>query len=465
MERAAERERTEGSLSEQPEGTGAKRRLRAPGMNRRPLIWGAAVVVIAGIVGTLAMGAPVLPERRSSVPTAKVIKGPLKLTVYATGELRAGRTMNMMAPPAGGSLRIVTLLPTGTAVKKDDPVIEFDAADQVFAVEQAKSDLAEAEQQIVKMKADTAVQASQDKLNMLTARYDVRRGELDAAGNEFIGAIDAQKNVLTLDEAKRHLQQLEQDAGSRTATTNAAIAVVEERRNKAQMAMTRAQGIIDNLIVKAPIDGVVSVKENRDGQFFYFTGMVLPQYREGDTTFSGRNIADIVENGKMEVRAKVTETDRDNLKEGQKATVQIDALPGHTFNAKVGALSGGASRGNFFETSAVRQFDIGLQLDQLDPQMRAGASLRVVIDGQELASALHLPRQAVFEKNGKNYVFLQIGERFDRRDVKVVNRTESRAVISGLNEGDVIALVDPDVAMQKSKTSSGPLPASSGPAK
>src|SRR5207244_8184466 len=54
----------------------------------------------------------------------------------------------------------------------------------------------------------------------------------------------------------------------------------------------------------------------------FFTGMILPQYREGDTTFSGRNIADVVESGKMEVRAKVTEPDRDNLKEGQKATVQ-----------------------------------------------------------------------------------------------------------------------------------------------
>jgi hypothetical protein len=71
----------------------------------------------------------------------------------------------------------------------------------------------------------------------------------------------------------------------------------------------------------------------------------------------------------------------------------------------------------------------------------------------------------VFEKNGKNYVFLQIGDRFDRRDVKVVNRTESRAVISGLNEAEVIALVDPDIATRKTKSSSGPLPAAAGPAK
>ena len=422
----------------------------------RRVVWAAAVVAAGAVAVTLATGAPVMPERRSNVPTAKVVRGPLKLTVYATGELRAGRTVNLMAPPAGGSLRIVKLLQTGTSVRKDDLVLEFDAADQQYAMEQANTDLAEAEQQIVKMKADQAVQASQDKLDLLTARYNVRRGELDTAGNEFIGAIEAQKNQLTLDEARRRLKQLEDDQAARAATSAAAMAVVQERRNKAQMAKERAQGIIDNLTVKAPVDGVISVKENRDGQFFFFTGMILPQYREGDSTFSGRNIADIVESGRMEVRAKVTEVDRDNLQTGQPATVQVDALPGRTFNAKVGPLSASAARGSFFETSAVRQFDISLELEKPDPGMRAGSSLRVVIDGREIKDALHVPRQAVFDKNGKNYVFMQIGDRFDRRDVKVVNRTESRAVITGLNEGDVIALIDPDVAAQRGRTASGP---------
>jgi len=423
---------------------------------KKRLIWIGALVAVVAIAATFTMAGTVIPEKRSSVPTAKVVRGPLKLTVFATGELRAGRTMSLMAPPAGGSLRIVKLLQTGAPVRKDDVVIEFDPADQQFALEQAKTDLAEAEQQIVKMKADNAVQASQDMLDILSARYNVRRGELDAAGNEFIGAIEAQKNTLTLEENRRRLEQLEQDAKQRAVTSAAALAVLDERRTKATLAMERARGIIDNLVVKSPIDGIISVKENRDGQFFFFSGMVLPQYREGDTTFSGRNIADVVESGRMEVRAKVTEVDRDNLKAGQAATVQVDALPGRTFNAKVGALSGGAARGSFFETSAVRQFDIGLELEKPDPLMRAGSSLRVVIDGDEIPNALHVPRQGVFEKNGKNFVYLQIGDRFDRRDVKVVNRTEGRAAIDGLHEGDVIALVDPDVASQRTKTASGP---------
>ena len=315
------------------------------------------------------------------------------------------------------------------------------------------------------MKADNAVQASQDKLNMLTTRYDVRRAELNAAGNEFIGAIDAQKNVLTLEEARQHLRQLEQDAAARVSTSVAALAVVEERRHKAELAMQRAQSIIDNLVVKAPIDGVISVKENRDGQFFFFYGMVLPEYREGDMTFSGRTIADVIESGRMEVRAKVTEVDRDNLQMGQTATVQIDALPGRTYSAKVGPLSASAARGSFFETSAVRQFDIVLALDHPDPAMRAGSSLRLTIDGREIKDALHIPRQAVFEKAGKNYVFVQGSDRFDRRDVKVVTATESRAIITGLHESDIIALVDPDVATSRSKSSSGPLAGASSSAK
>jgi len=426
-------------------------------MTKRIIAAAVLIIVVVAVAATFVKAGPALQEHRPLVPTAKVVRGPLKLTVYATGDLRARRTVNLMAPSVGDQIRIVKLLTTGMPVKTGDVVMEFDPSDQQFALEQAQVDLESAEQQIVKLKADTAVQASQDKLNLLTAQYDVRKAELDVLANEFVGAIDAQKHELTLDEAKHRLQQLQQDAASRLATSTAALDVVIEKRNKADLAMKRAQGIIDNLAVKSPIDGVVSVKENRDGQMFYYSGMTLPEFREGDTTFSGRNVADVIEQGKMEAHAKITETDRDNLQQGQSAVIQIDALPGRTFAAKVGALTGSASRGNFFETSAVRQFDIGLALDHPDPQMRAGSSLRVTIDGREVKNAIHVPRQAVFEKNGKNFVYLQIGGRFERRDIKVENATESRAIVSGLNEGDVIALVDPDLALRKEKPSSGPV--------
>ena len=132
---------------------------------------------------------PRLPDRGNGVPTAPVAKGPVKVTIYATGELRAGRTMTLVTPPVGGMLRIVQMKTTGQPVKNGEIVMEFDSADQLYALEQAKSELAEAEQEIVKMKADADVQKAQDDVALLTAKFDVRRGQLDASGNALIPAV------------------------------------------------------------------------------------------------------------------------------------------------------------------------------------------------------------------------------------------------------------------------------------
>jgi HlyD family secretion protein len=432
-------------------------------MTWRRVWWTAAAVAVLAIGATLAIAVPSLPAAKEEIPTTRVARGTLKLTVYATGDLRAGRSATLVSPPAGGLLRIVSLLPTGTAVKKDDVVVEFDPADQEYVLEQAKSDLAEAEQQIVKARSDSAAQAAQDQVDLLTARYDVRRAELDIAANEFVGAIDAQKNVLSLEEAKRRLAQLEQDVKSRSATNQAALAVQEEARNKALLAIQRAKTQIDSLVLKAPIDGVILVKENRDALMFGFPGMIIPEYRQGDSANSGRPIADVIENGRMELRAKINERDRDNLQTGEPAKVQIDALPGETFVARVGTLAGLASRGNFWESNTTRQFDVAFQFDKVDPRFRAGSSARLEIAGRELKDVLHVPRQSVFDKNGKSFVYLQTGDRFQQRDVKVTNWTESRAVITGVSEGDAIALIDPEIARRRTKAaSSGPLPSAGG---
>ena len=414
-------------------------------MNRRVVLALVAIAVVgAGAAMTLAV--PKLPDRGSGLPTARVAKSPLKLTVHAVGDLRAGRTMTLVTPPVGGTLRIVKLILTGMPVKTNDVVMEFDPADQQFALEQARSELAEADQEIVKMRADAAVQNAQDEVALLTARFDVRRAELDATGNEFIAPIDAQKNVLSLEEARRRLAQLQEDVKSRAATNQASMAVAQEKRNKATLSMQRAQQVIESLVLRAPLDGVVSLKENRNaaGGFFFF-GMVLPEYREGDQVFPGQPVAEVIESGRMELRAKIDENDRGNLTAGQQAKVSVDALPGEVFIARVGALSGLASRANFFDSASVnRLFDVTFQFEKPDPRLRAGASARLVIEGKELTDALHVPRQAVFARNGKNHVFARIGDRFEEKEVKVTQRTESRVVLEGVTEGTEIALVDPN---------------------
>lgn len=422
----------------------------------RNLVIAAGVMALLGVGGRSAMS-QFKPEEKH-IATARVKRGTLEIKVYSTGELRATKSTSLMAPPVagGGALQIVSLLKTGTRIKAGDVVVAFDPSEQQFKLEQARSEVAEAEQQIAKSKADAAVSAAQDKVSLLKARYDVRRAELDVSRNELLSAIDAQKNVLALDEAKRRLAQLEQDVKSRVASNQASLAILQEKRNKSGLSMQQAQQAIESLNVKALIGGVVSVKDNMDAMGgMMFTGMVLPEYREGDVVRPGRIVAEVLETADMEIKAKVTETDRSNVNAGQPVQVKIDAYPGLILPGHVKSVAGLATS-NFFSADGTRKFDASFQIDKPDQRLRSGQTAQITIAGQEIKDALFLPRQALFDKEGKPVLYVRNGDSFQEREVKVTHRTESQITIEGLKEGDEVALVNPEKAPSTTGPSSQP---------
>ena len=165
-------------------------------------------------------------------------------------------------------MQITRLLHTGTPVKKDDIVIEFDPSEQQYKLEQNRSELLQADQEIIKAKADDEVQKAKDKVALLKARFDVRRAELEVGKNELASAIDVKKNDLALDQARRALAQLEQDIRSHTASGKANIGLAEEKHSKAKLAMEQAQQNIEKMKVHAPMDGIVAIEKNR-GDFSF----------------------------------------------------------------------------------------------------------------------------------------------------------------------------------------------------
>ena len=241
------------------------------------------------------------------------------MNVTATGELRAIHSEMMTAPPiGGGALEITRLLHTGTPVKKGDLVMEFDPSEQHYKLEQNRSELLQAEQEITKAKADAAVTAAQDKVALLKARFDVRRAELDVQKNELVSTIDARKNDLALESAKRVLAEIEQDVKSRKLSGQATIALAEEKRNKAKLAMDQAQQNIEKMRVAAPMDGLVALEKNeRAAGGMFWGGMTLPEYRQGDQVDAGATVGQVIDPKEMELGAKVGELDRNNIKEGQ----------------------------------------------------------------------------------------------------------------------------------------------------
>ena len=395
------------------------------------------------------------------IPTARVQRGSLDLKVFTTGELRPSKTMQLIVPSVPGTLQIVHILPTGSIVKEGDVVVEFDTSEQEYNLEQAELELLQADQEIARAKAEAAVQASQDQVSILSARYAVRRAELEVSKKDLVSAIDAKKNDLALQEARRRLVQLEQDTKNRAASSQASIVVQEARRNRSRMQMVQAKQGIESLTMTAPMSGLVSVKENQEGQSFMMSGMVLPEYKEGDLTSPSRTIAEILEVSTMELVSRIPESETGNLSTGQTVEVLVDCQPGRTYTGKIKTVAGTASNsGGFRQSSPVRRFDVVVDLSNPDSALRPGVTAQVVIQGESIKNALLLPRQALFEKEGKPIVYVKEGGTFNPREVKIRNRTESQVAIEGLTERTEVALVNPEARAKtpgKAEEPAGPV--------
>src|SRR5437870_7352157 len=243
----------------------------------------------------------------SEIPTATVKEFDLQLKVSTTGVLRTSESRTICAPAiGGGTLQIVTLARAGAQVHTGDVVLEFDPSQQEYNLAQNRSDLLQAEQEIVKAKADAAVQAAEDRTALLKAKYAVRRAELDVSKNELVSRIDAQKNLLALDEARRALAQLEQDIRSHSASNEAALAISQEKRHKARLAMEAADENVTKMRVTAPRDALVVPRGNTDATGgMFFEGMTLPDYHVGDQVNPGSPIAEVVDISHLQVSAQV----------------------------------------------------------------------------------------------------------------------------------------------------------------
>ena len=402
------------------------------------------VIVVAGAGVAVVFGLPELRPQPERIPTIRAQRGDVDVRVHTLGELGPRRAIMLSAPANTGMLQLVTLVPAGTVVQEGTVVLAFDPADEQYKLEQARSELAEAEQELVKLLADTRVQAADDQVALLHARYEVRRAELEVTGNEFVGAIQARKNLLALEEAKRGLAQTEADVQTHADSNRAGRAVLAEKRHKAQGAMQFAQRTIESMVVKAPIAGLVVVKENQDASGgMFFSGMSLPEYREGDTVQPGRGVAEIVDLSEIEIKAKVNEADRPSLATGASASVSIDGAPARPLTGSTKGVGGLAAR-HFWDAGAEREFDASFRLDRAEPALRPGMTARVVIAGERLAGVQHLPRQVLFEKEGKPVVYVRSAAGFTATPVRVVRRTESRVVVEGLAADAEVALTNPE---------------------
>ena len=382
----------------------------------------------------------------AEVPTTPVKKGRVTIAVSARGELQGGNSEMMIAPMTGGNDMAITYLrEPGELVNPGDTIVEFDTTQQEYNLREAESDLAEAEQQVVQAEANASAIEEESRFAVESATADVKVGELEVRRNPLLAAITARENELSLEAAKRRERQAEQDFTNKKTTAAAGVAIQKAAQNKAKVMAEMAQRTIDSMTLTAKTAGYVNIQQNSNQNLMYI-GMQLPNFQTGDSARAGQAVAQIPDLNNWEVSANIPELDRGHLSLGQKVSVRPAALAGRDFAGHIKSLGG--TTGPPWN----RSFECRIALDQAGPELRPGMSSNLTITVEALDNVLWVPSQAVFEIDGRTFVYVRKPEGFVPQDVALVRRSESQAVLTGIHEGDLVALSSPD---QQSKNPSG----------
>ena len=393
------------------------------------------------LIGT-AVSAGVMIRRQAASPdiaTATVTRGEFVDTLEIRGEVRPVRSVVVTAPMQAGDLQILKIVANGSMVKAGDTVVEFDATTLQHTVQDKLSELNQAEEGLKQAKSAASITTNQDQTNVAHTTYDVSRAKLGVVDEDFIAKVDSQKARLALADAEQKQREAEVKGTSNQQASETGFTAQESKIAKIKMDLAVAQRALAALAMKAPTDGLVSIMTN-----WQTSSMGTQQeFRAGDHVWAGAQILELPDLSAVHLAARLEEYDRGRLQLGQTATIRLDAVPDHDYQASVTSLSV-LARVDFSSWPPQKNFDTSLTFADADSRLRPGMNGVARVAVGRMPNMLLVPAESVFLVDGRAVVY-----RLERRalvavPVEVAKRNkEQAAIVKGLKEGDRIALTKP----------------------
>ena len=390
------------------------------GSDRMKKLVYAAVVLVAVFGGYYGVNA--VFSISTEIPTALVTKGEFLISLDVNGSVDAKRAYTVAAPRIRG-IQITWLAPEGSMVNEGDPVIKFDATQQIADLTDNESSLKIAMTTLERAEREYTIQEKQLKLDLKKAQrnYDEKKHEAPKLA----------------EEAKLELELAELNFNAKLQQIQSDVAKAELEVQRAQERVNQSQREFDQLTMEAPIPGMVVYLE-------IWKGGTMGKVQEGDSPWPGQGLINLPDLAEMVVNAAASEVDASSVDSGQSVIIVLDAFPDVEYEGMVckkGTLARRKEPG-----SKINVFDVEIDILADDEQIKPGmsASAKIVID--RIPDVVSAPLESVFEREGEVFVYL---DNEKKREVEVGRRNDmSVEILSGLDGGERICLTDPTLGEQ-----------------
>jgi HlyD family secretion protein len=403
-------------------------------------LWRPRTAVAALVLGAIGVGgfmATAGGRTLPNLPTAEVTRGEFIDTLEIRGEIRPLKSVVLSSPLQSGELQIVKLVKNGTVVKVGDILVQFDGSTLQRTVQEKQSELKQAEAEIEQAAAQARIAEEQNQTALMKAKYDVERARLDVGKGDTVSRIENEQAKLVLKDAEQKLVELAEKIKSDRTSAEADVFSKKHKRQKALADLERAQRGLENLQLKAPAAGMVSVLPNPRSGDMFGSGQ---EFREGDRAWAGASILELPDLSSIHLEARLDESDRGRLRQGQDAAVRLEAVPGRDFKAKIDRISLLARVDFASGWPPPKNFDLGLVLLEVDPKIRPGMTAVARIATDRVPDVVIVPSESIFQRDGSPVVYKLSGSGFEERRVQVSRRGKEQAIVtSGVVPGDRIA--------------------------
>lgn len=361
----------------------------------------------------------------------KVHRGRFVSEMTLTGELDAARG-DVIAVPALPSWQtsIKWIANDGTEVKQGERVVELDNSQFTSNLDGKRQAVAQSEQELQQREAEWTADMLQKKLDVEKKQADHEKAKLEAAvPKDILSSREYEDRQMKLKRTAVELVKAQDVLRSQLTSVRTDRANLVLKLQKAQRELKVADDAIEALILRAPRDGIVVLRDHP------WEGRKL---KDGDPVFVGLALALLPDPSSLRVAAALADVDDRKVAIGMPADVILDAYPGTTFPGRVSDISAVAQE-TTNRNSLRRAFRVVIKLDRLDvARMRPGLSARVIIRRAVINDALLVPRAAV--DFSKPQPTVKVGSKVTKVKLGACNAAEC-VILDGLREGEPVGSV------------------------
>lgn len=372
----------------------------------------------------------------STIPTAVARKGEFQVIVSCRGDLVAGRSVQVTAPVNVPNLQIVWMAVAGSAVRRGDPILRFDASSAERQLREKQAALNQAQASLEQAEAEARIKLEQDKLELSTLRNAFERARLEVSKSEILSLLQAEEAKVNagLAETKMKVQQAALELNRASSASKIASLAAARDKVKAEVELTQYR--IGQMEVRSPGDGIVSFQMN------YSQGwMNAKPFKVGDNVWPGSAIAEIPDTRTLQLKAKVEEIERGRIETGQAVRIVVDPFPEKPFQGKLASISPLTEK-SFEEWPPMRSFRAFGAFDEYDSRLRPGMNGRLDIITGTIRDAISVPARAVFSRDGRPVVLVEGEKGLKPQRVEILARNPDEVAIRGIQAGVRVAMVD-----------------------